>query len=102
MSSSTKKRRSTQGQPNLQREALLNAAIDTMKRPTDTFQVFGDFVADQLCQLPPEKQKKLQLMIQRNILLVCEEEQENNQQLIVISNCKCGNCVCNGSSLETI
>lgn len=54
-----------------------------MKRTTDTNQVFGDFVADQLCQLPPEKQKKLKSMVQCEILTVCEGGEQQNQYNVI-------------------
>lgn len=72
------RKRIPQNQPNLQREAMMNMAVQVMNRPQDSCQIFGDFVADQLRRLKIDKREKLERAIQRTILNITEENSETN------------------------
>lgn len=60
----------------LQKEALMKNAMKILGTPGDSYQIFGDYIADQLRTMAEKKQKRLKLLIQKAVILV-EEEPEN-------------------------
>lgn len=84
--------KSTDSPYSLQRKAILNRAFEVLQTKSDSAQIFGDFVADQLRQLDDAKSKQLQRIIQREILRfttpldeVIAESPESCQSVIILT-----------------
>lgn len=60
----------------LQNDAMMKSAMKILSTPVDSFQIFGDFVADQMRGMNENKRKRLKLIIQKAIIELEEEPDE--------------------------
>lgn len=70
------KSRSCKLKRELEQQALLNRCLGVMSSPADTFEIFGDYVADELRNMnlkSPDLQSKAKRQIQRILLDMNEE-----------------------------
>lgn len=63
----------------MQKENLLKNAMKVLSEPSDSCQIFGDYVADQMRSMIEKKRKKLKLIIQKAIIEL--EEQDELEEL---------------------
>lgn len=80
-SGSYRRKKATKSKDTLQKETLLSNAMNILGSPTDSHQIFGDYVADQMRNMTVDKQKRLKLLIQKAIIQVEEEFEPTEMQM---------------------